>query len=66
MHLTDHKNLEALDRILTVKVGSLTSPSLRTKLSTYSFEKGFRERTFRRFHKKGEFKEIVEAWKYEE
>lgn len=65
-HLTHHKNLIALDSILTASVGSLSSSSLRTKLSTYSFVKGFSERTFRRFHKKGEFTEIVEAWKYEE
>lgn len=66
MHLTHHHNLSALDAILTAKVGSLSSPSLRTKLSTYSFVKGFSEKIYRRFHKKDEFKEIVEAWKYEE
>lgn len=66
MHITHHRDLIALDKILTVKVGSLSSSSLSAKLSTYSFVKGFTERTFRRFHKKGEFKEIVEAWKYEE
>ncbi|WP_278921636.1 antiviral reverse transcriptase Drt3a [Pseudophaeobacter profundi] len=66
MHLTHDRNLRALDAILAAKVGSLSSPSLRPKLSTYSFVKGYGERTFRRFHRKGEFKEIVEAWKYEE
>lgn len=66
MHLTNHKDLTALDRILANNVRSLSSPSLRAKLSTYSFVKGFSERTFRRFHRKDEFKEIVEAWKYEE
>jgi len=65
MHLTHHRELIALDAILTAKVGSLSSPSLRTKLSAYSFVRGYSEKTFRRFHKKGEFKEIVEAWKYE-
>jgi hypothetical protein len=66
MHLTHNKDLIALDRILSAKIGSLSSPSLKAKLSTYSFVKGFCERTFRRFHKKGEFQEIVGAWKYEE
>ncbi|KXV35881.1 hypothetical protein AD940_01240 [Gluconobacter thailandicus] len=66
MHLTDQKDLIALDRILSANVGRLSSPSLRAKLSTYSFVNGFNQRTFRRFHKKGEFTEIVEAWKYEE
>jgi hypothetical protein len=66
LHLTHDKNLRALDAILTAKVNSLSSTSLKAKLSTYSFVKGYNERTFRRFHKKGEFKEIVEAWKYEE
>jgi hypothetical protein len=66
MHLTHHNDLRALDSILTAKVGSLSSATLRAKLSAYSFVTGFSEKTFRRFHKKGEFKEIVEAWKYEE
>tara|TARA_R110002074_G_scaffold385038_1_gene565992 strand:+ start:49 stop:699 length:651 start_codon:yes stop_codon:yes gene_type:complete len=66
MHLTHHNDLSALDHILTAKVGSLSSPTLKAKLSAYSFVGGFEERKFRRFHKKGEFKEIVEAWKYEE
>ncbi|WP_304650776.1 antiviral reverse transcriptase Drt3a [Tanticharoenia sakaeratensis] len=66
MHLTDRKNLIALDQILSANVARLSSSSLMAKLSTYSFVKGFNERTFRRFHNKGEFTEIVEAWKYEE
>ena len=66
MHLTHKKDLIALDGVLSANVNRLSSPSLRTKLATYSFVKGFNERTFRRFHKKGDFKEIVEAWKYEE
>ena len=66
MHLTHCKDLIALDNLLIAKISSLSSQSLREKLSTHSFVKGFTERTFRRFHKKGEFNEIVEAWKYEE
>ncbi len=65
MHLTSDKDLRALDAILTAKSSALSSPSLNAKLSTYSFMRGFNERTFRRFHKKDEFREIVEAWKYE-
>jgi hypothetical protein len=66
MHLTHHSDLRALDAILAAQVGSLVSPSLKAKLSAYSFVTGFTERKFRRFHKTGEFKEIVEAWNYEE
>lgn len=65
MHITDYKDLMILDKIRDIELSRLSSPSLKAKLSKYSFVKGFRERTFRRFHKEGEFKEIVEAWKYE-
>lgn len=66
MHITHDKDLKALDAMLAAQVGALPSASLKTKLSEYSFVKGYHERIFRRFHKMGEFKEIVEAWKYEE
>jgi hypothetical protein len=65
MHLTHDNDLKALDCVLSAKVCCLSSPSLKAKLSTYSFVKGFHQRTFRSFHKKGELQEIVEAWKYE-
>lgn len=66
MHLSHDGNLSALDAILNAKAATISSVSLRTKLSEYSFVKGYHEKIFRRFHKKDEFKEIVEAWKYEE
>lgn len=58
MHLTQGKDLIALDRILSSKTKSLSSPTLRARLSTNSFLKGFRERTFRRFHKKVSFRKL--------
>ncbi|AEI38633.1 antiviral reverse transcriptase Drt3a [Zymomonas mobilis] len=64
-HLNKYKDLKALDNFLGIKIQQILSPSLRRKLNQYSFEAGFKEKNFRRFHKKDEFKEIVKAWKYE-
>lgn len=64
-HLTDFSQLQRLDNALTTHIGKQShSPKLQAKLRRYSFQKGYSERIFRRFHRKGEFEEITKAWKY--
>ncbi|WP_222101763.1 antiviral reverse transcriptase Drt3a [Jannaschia seosinensis] len=64
-HLSDFRDLNALDGLLSGQVRGVASLSLRGKISACSFVKGHQERIFRRFQKPGEFEEIVRAWKYE-
>lgn len=64
-HLSEESDLKELDVHLRKSIAKLTSPSLKAKLSRFSFVRGYRERTFRRFHRSDEFSEIVRAWKYE-
>lgn len=64
-HLTNLSQLQRLDDALATHISKLThSASLRTKLQAYSFQSGYSERTFRRFHRLREFEEITKAWKY--
>lgn len=64
-HLTELSQLQRLDDALATHIGKLThSASLQTKLQAYSFQAGYSERTFRRFHRLHEFEEITKAWKY--
>lgn len=64
-HLTDTQQLKTLDRKLTNLISKVPSASLKAKLGTLSFVDGYEQRIFRRFHRKGEFGKITEAWKYE-
>lgn len=64
-HLTDLSQLKRLDDALATHIRKQThSANLRAKLQQYSFQKGYSERIFRRFHRQDEFKEITKAWKY--
>lgn len=64
-HLTDLKQLRKLDgKLKGLIVGVSHSPNLQARLSSYSFQKGYEERIFRRFHKPGQFEEITKAWNY--
>jgi hypothetical protein len=65
--LTDLKQLKILDDRLNALCSSeLSSPKLKARIHDYSFENGFEARTYRRFHRKEEFKKIVKAWEYVE
>lgn len=64
-HLTDTQQLKTLDHKLANLISKLPSASLKAKLSTLSFVDGYEQRIFRRFHRKGDFGKITEAWKYE-
>lgn len=64
-HLTETEQLHALDNKLKNLVSKVPSKSLKAKLGTFSFIDGYEQRIFRRFHKKGDFGKITEAWKYE-
>lgn len=64
-HLTNLDQLDQLDAILETKVAKLThSPSLMAKLRRCSFQNGYTQQVFRRFHRDGEFAEITKAWRY--
>ena len=64
-HLTDLKQLRNLDGQLRGLIAGVShSPTLQAKLSNYSFQNGYEERSFRRFHKPGQFEEITKAWNY--
>lgn len=64
-HLSEFGQLVQLDVRLRQKVAQLThSPNLMSKLNILSFEQGYKEQTFRRFHRDGEFVAITKAWKY--
>ncbi|SEL39937.1 antiviral reverse transcriptase Drt3a [Pacificibacter marinus] len=64
-HLTDTQQLKNLDHKLTNLISKVPSASLKAKLGTLSFVDGYEQRIFRRFHRKGDFGKITEAWKYE-
>lgn len=64
-HLTETTQLRGLDHKLANLVSKVPSVSLKAKLGTLSFVDGYEQRIFRRFHKKGDFGKITEAWKYE-
>jgi len=64
-HVNDMADFRALDSILISEIDKVSSISLKNRLANYKFLSGFEERIFRRFHQKGEFEEIVRAWKYE-
>lgn len=64
-HLTDTQQLKNLDHKLTHLISKVPSESLKTKLGTLSFVDGYEQRIFRRFHRKGDFGKITEAWQYE-
>lgn len=65
--LTDLKQLKHLDNILSGLCSTkLSSAKLKARIGKYSFENGFKARTYCRFHRKNEFKKIVEAWEYVE
>ncbi len=64
-HLTDTQQLRNLDHKLTNLISKVPSASLKSKLGTLSFVDGYEQRIFRRFHKKGDFGKITEAWKHE-
>lgn len=64
-HLTDLSQLKRLDDALVSHIRKLSHRAkLRNKLQDYSFQAGFSERIFRRFHRLNEFEEITKAWKY--
>ncbi len=63
-HLSDLGQLRALDGLLAGHMARISSASLKSKLSKLSFLDGYNQRIFRRFHREGEFQEIVKAWKY--
>lgn len=64
-HLSEYSQLTRLDDRLRQRVASLThSPKLMSKLNLFSFEQGYKEQIFRRFHRDGEFASITKAWKY--
>ena len=60
-HITDTSQLSGLDRFYENKVKSIPSPSLRRKLSKFSFEKGFKEKSFRGFDPK-QLSNISQGW----
>jgi hypothetical protein len=62
-HITDTRQLSGLDHFYNSKVASVTSPSLKRKLSKLSFEKGFKEKLFRNFDSK-QFSELSRGWKH--
>jgi len=64
-HLTETQQLNTLDRKLANLISKVPSASLKAKLRTLSFVDGYEQRIFRRFHRKGDFGKITEAWKYE-
>ncbi len=64
-HLTLDKDLNDLDVELRRATARLASASLKGRLNSLSFKKGFSERIFRRFHRRGEFAQITKAWSYE-
>lgn len=64
-HLSEFSQLAQLDDLLGKKIALLIhSPKLISKLSLFSFERGYKEQIFRRFHREGEFASITGAWKY--
>jgi len=63
-HLTDYQQLKDLDCRLRFLQSRVRSQSLQTKLNKFSFLSGYTQKLFMRFHRKGEFEEIVRAWKY--
>lgn len=64
-HLTVLDDLKQLDGELKAAISKLSSPTLKAKLLQLSFVDGYEQKLFRRFHRAGEFEEIVRAWKYE-
>lgn len=64
-HLTNLDQLAQLDAVLAQHIVGLThSPSLMAKLRNCSFQDGYTQQVFRRFHRDGEFAEITKAWRY--
>lgn len=61
--ITDTNQLSGLDHFYQNKIKSITSPSLKRKLSKLSFEKGFKEKLFRNFDSK-QLSELSRGWKH--
>lgn len=61
--ITDFSKLEQLDTALKKHINTVKRPSLRNKLKTYKFKKGFVERRFHNFNSR-ELAIIVRAWKH--
>lgn len=62
-YITDTSQLAGLDHFYIYKIKSLSSPSLKRKLSKLSFERGFKEKQFRSFNAK-QLSELSRGWKH--